>query len=233
MERLFFRHSGPRAGRPLTTGYHQRFLLSNNGQAERCDKISIMIAEEKKAKLRSLYESFDDAVAEFRKHAVCERGCNFCCTHMGNVDIVTLEGVMIFERLEGVEEDVRRKVAGRIMRNRTEKEEGQKPACPFQDDGGTCLIYEARPFSCRQLYSLRKCDSGGPLVHKQVAGLSQVTVKEIQRLDDTGYSGHISFILHLLDLGEFKKTYLSGGFNPALIADFGKSHGIIINRFAK
>jgi hypothetical protein len=58
-------------------------------------------------------------------------------------------------------------------------------------------------------------------------------VKEIQRLDNTGYSGHISFILHLLGMAEFRKAYLSGAFNPALIADFGKSHGIIINRFAK
>jgi Fe-S-cluster containining protein len=189
--------------------------------------------DQKKAKLRSLYKSFDDAVAEFRRHAVCERGCNFCCTRMGNVDIVTLEGVMILEKLEGMEEDVRKEVAGRITRNRTEKKEGNKPACPFQDSGGACLIYEVRPFSCRQLYSLRKCDSEGPLVHRQAAEISQATVKEIQRLDDTGYSGHISFILHLLDMAEFRKRYLAGGFNPALIADFGKSHGISINRFAK
>jgi RecJ-like exonuclease len=192
-----------------------------------------MIAEEKKARLRSLYESFDGAVAEFGKHAVCERGCNFCCTRMGNVDIVTLEGVMILERLEGMDEDDREEVAGRITRNRTEKEEGKKPACPFQDGEGACQIYEVRPFSCRQLYSLRKCDSGGPLIHKQAAEISQATVKEIQKLDNTGYSGHISFILHLLYMGEFRKTYLSGGHNPALIADFGKSHGISINRFAK
>jgi hypothetical protein len=192
-----------------------------------------MLPEEKKAILGSLYESFEDAVSEFRKHAVCEKGCNFCCTRVGKVDIVTLEGMVILEILEGMEEDVRREIAGSITRNRTEKEAGNKPACPFQDDGGACLIYEARPFSCRQLYSLRKCDSGGPLVHRQAVGISQATVREIQRLDDTGYSGHISFILHLLGMAEFEKTYLSGGFNPALIADFGKSHGIIINRFAK
>jgi Fe-S-cluster containining protein len=192
-----------------------------------------MVPEKKKARLRSIYESFDEAVEEFRKHAVCEKGCNFCCTRMGNVDIVTLEGVMILERLEGMEEDVQKEVAGRIARNRTEKKEGKKPACPFQDEGGACLIYEVRPFSCRQLYSLRKCDSGGPLVHRQATEISRETVKEIQRLDNTGYAGHISFILHLLDLAEFRTTYLSDGFNPAIIADFGKSHGIIINRVAK
>jgi hypothetical protein len=209
-------------------------LLNGGGSGGACcDKISIMIAGEKKAKLRPLYESFDAAIAEFRKHAVCGRGCNFCCTRMGNVDIVTLEGVMIRDRLEGMEEDVRREIAVRIARNRSEKEEGGKPACPFQNGEGACLIYEVRPFSCRQLYSLRKCDSGGPLIHRQAVGIAQSTVREIQRLDNTGYSGHISYILHLLDMAEFRRTYLSGGFDPALIADFGKTHAIVINRFAK
>ena len=199
----------------------------------RCDKISIMIIERKKEKLRSLYESFADAVREFRTHAVCEKGCNFCCTRMGNVDIVTLEGAMILGRLEGMEEGVRRHIEHRIVRNVSDKETGKKPACPFQDDEGACLIYEARPFSCRQLYSLKKCEGSGPLVHKQAAAISRATVREIQMLDDTGYSGHISFILHLLEIAEFRESYLSGGFDPAMIADFGKSHGIVINRFAR
>ncbi|MBW1717643.1 MAG: hypothetical protein JRJ77_17835 [Deltaproteobacteria bacterium] len=55
----------------------------------------------------------------------------------------------------------------------------------------------------------------------------------MQRLDDTGYSGHISFILYLLDKPGFRKLYLSGGFDPGKIARFGKSHGIVINRFAR
>jgi hypothetical protein len=91
----------------------------------------------------------------------------------------------------------------------------------FQDDGGACRIYEVRPFSCTQLYSLRKRDSGGPLIHRLATEISRETVKEIQRLDDTGYSGHISFILHLLDMPQCRQTYLSGGFNQALIAEFG------------
>jgi hypothetical protein len=192
-----------------------------------------MILGKKREKLRSLYGSFDAAVSELKKHAVCEKGCNFCCTRMGNVDIVTLEGAIIHDILEGMDEDVRRQIADGIARNMAEKEEGKKPACPFQDEEGTCLIYEVRPFSCRQLYSLRKCGDGGPLVHKQAAVTSRATVREIQTLDDTGYSGHISFILHLLDIAKFRETYLSGGFDPAVIADFGKSHGIIINRFAR
>ena len=62
--------------------------------------------------------------------------------------------------------------------------------------------------------------------------MAQETVREIQRLDDTGYSGHISFILFMLDAPRFRKTYLAGGFEPAEVMDFGKTHGIVINRFA-
>jgi hypothetical protein len=192
-----------------------------------------MTPDRKTTKLRSIYESFDKDVAEYRKNAVCERGCNFCCTSMGNIDIVTLEGILILEELEKMEEDLRGEIADRIARNRSDKEDGKKPACPFQSGEGACLIYEVRPFSCRQLYSLRTCSSSGPLLHRQAAVISQATVREIQELDDTGYSGHISFVLHLLDMREFRRTYLAGGFNPALIAGFGKAHGIIINRTAK
>ncbi len=31
----------------------------------------------------------------------------------------------------------------------------------------------------------------------------------------------------------FRKLYLSGGFAPERIMKFGKTHGLIINRFAK
>jgi hypothetical protein len=54
----------------------------------------------------------------------------------------------------------------------------------------------------------------------------------MQRLDRTGYSGHISFILHLLEKPGFRKLYLSGGFDPGKIAKFGKTHGLVINHFA-
>ncbi len=58
-------------------------------------------------------------------------------------------------------------------------------------------------------------------------------MREIQKLDDAGYSGHISYIIHLLDDLSFRKLYLSGGFAPEQIMKFGKTHGLIINRSAK
>ena len=87
-----------------------------------------------------------------------------------------------------------------------------------------------RPFSCRRLYSLRRCSDGGPMVHRQAMAVARQTIIEIQHLDKNGYSGHHSFILYLLDQQEFRSFYRSGGFEPQKIMQFGKSHGIVINR---
>jgi len=60
--------------------------------------------------------------------------------------------------------------------------------------------------------------------------LAKRAVREMQQLDDTGYSGHLSFILYLLERPEFRKLYLARGLDPQKIMKFGKTHGIIINR---
>jgi hypothetical protein len=102
--------------------------------------------------------------------------------------------------------------------------------CPFLLSDQTCEIYAFRPFSCRQLYSLKKCGVQGPTVHRQAMVLAQQFVKEIQQLDHTGYSGHISYILQLLEMKDFKKVYYSGDFNPQAIRSYGKKHCLVINR---
>ncbi|MCG2757626.1 MAG: hypothetical protein L6263_04270, partial [Desulfobacteraceae bacterium] len=71
------------------------------------------------------------------------------------------------------------------------------------------------------------------VVHRQAIELADYTISKLQQLDDTGYSGHMSFILYLLEKSGFRKAYLGGKFNPGKIMNFGKSHGIIINRFVK
>jgi uncharacterized protein len=87
-----------------------------------------------------------------------------------------------------------------------------------------------RPFSCRQLYSVRECSEGGPMAHRQAVESAGATVSEIQHLDDTGYSGHISYILHLFADSAFRRLYLSGGFAPEMIVKFGRSHGLVIHK---
>jgi hypothetical protein len=71
------------------------------------------------------------------------------------------------------------------------------------------------------------------MAHRQAVDSARSTVREIQKLDDSGYSGHISYIIHLLEDLPFRKLYFSGGFAPEQIMKFGKTHGLIINRFAK
>jgi Fe-S-cluster containining protein len=192
-----------------------------------------MTFREKKEPLKRIYERFEQDAFEFKKDAICKIGCTFCCTDVGDVDTTTLEGVIIQERVKKFPERLRRTVRKKVTQNRQEKERKKIAPCPFLKEDDTCLIYDVRPFSCRQLYSISECKRRGPTVHRQARGFANKTVREMQRLDDTGYSGHLSFILHLLDMPGFKKLYLSGGFDPGKVAEFGKSHGLVINRFAK
>jgi Fe-S-cluster containining protein len=190
--------------------------------------------ETKKLVLFTLYERFDRESEPFRQQAFCKAGCSFCCTFMGNIDILTLEGLVILEHIRGLPKESQETLRKRISENMTLKEKGQKPPCPFLNENNTCLIYRVRPFSCRQLYSVRECsDSGGPMTHRQAVEASRSAVRELQRLDDTGYSGHISYVLQLLNDPSFRKLYLSGGFAPEKVMKFGKAHRLIINRLAK
>lgn len=70
----------------------------------------------------------------------------------------------------------------------------------------------------------------GPTVHRQVAELAQAVVARLQIIDDSGYSGHLSYILHMLGSEKFQKVYRAGGFKPEDVMVFGKRHQIVINR---
>jgi Fe-S-cluster containining protein len=192
-----------------------------------------MTLREKKEALQRIYERFEQDASEYKKDAICKIGCTFCCTDVGNVDTTTLEGVIIRERVKKFPKRLGDAVTKRVTQNRLEKQHKKIVPCPFLKEDDTCLIYDIRPFSCRQLYSVRKCEGRGPTVHRQARELAKQAVRKMQQLDDTGYSGHLSFILHLLDSPGFLKLYLSGGFDPGKIATFGKAHGLIINLFAK
>ncbi|WP_373498917.1 YkgJ family cysteine cluster protein [Desulfococcus sp.] len=182
--------------------------------------------------LQDIYDEFETAVACHKQAAVCRAGCAFCCTTVGDVDITTLEGIIIRNHLSSLPKKIRLRLEKAVAENRREKERQSIVPCPFLAGDRTCSIYAVRPFSCRRLYSVKPCGETGPTLHREAAALSDAAVTALQQLDDTGYSGHISHILHLLDMPRFRKHYLSGGFDPADIMDFGKAHRIVINRFA-
>ena len=187
---------------------------------------------EQKTELNAIYEGYERAVVLFKAGAICKPGCAFCCTHYGRLDITTLEGRIIWDWLSQRRPDDRAALQRKIEKNRKAKEKGATDPCPFLKPDRTCRIYPIRPFSCRQIYSVRPCEGRGPTVHRQSREAAKKTIVQLQQLDARGYSGHLSFILNLLDQKQFRKVYFSGGFDPGLIKVFGKKHGIVINRKA-
>jgi len=190
-----------------------------------------MNIEKKKEKLLSLYDEYEKQVAYFKKDAACVIGCADCCIDVGNIDITTLEGIIIQNEIHRLPEPLQSEIKDKLIQNKSECEKKTLVRCAFLNDDKTCLIYPIRPFSCRQLYSIKRCNGNPPVMHRFSVLISREIRKEIQQLDSSGYSGHISYILYLLDDKKFRESYIRGHFEPQKIAAFGKSHKIFINRF--
>ncbi len=189
-----------------------------------------MILKEKKEKLIKIYNQFEKDVFDFKKQAVCKKGCADCCKNMATIDLTTLEGIIIYERIDLFSPSIKIEIKKKLNQNKIEKEHKKLVDCPFLKEDNSCLIYDVRPFSCRWLYSVKKCNGGPPTIHRQVFELANKTIREIQRLDDNGYSGYLSFILYLLNKPDFRKTYLLGKFHPEKIVKFAMKHKLSINR---
>ena len=52
--------------------------------------------------------------------------------------------------------------------------------------------------------------TGRPAASGRWGPATAFSVADLQRLDDNGYSGHLSFILHMLDTPRFLATYQAG-----------------------
>jgi Fe-S-cluster containining protein len=174
---------------------------------------SVMTLAEKKGQLFSLYEEFERRVAPFRAQAVCVKGCADCCIQVGTVAATTLEGMVLREYLDGWSKPAREDVRQRLRMNRREKLSQVFARCAFLDDKHACTVYPVRPFSCRRLYSVKTCGEQGPVVHRAAMALASQTIQVLQELDQAGCSGHLSFILNLLDKREFRRAYLQGVWN--------------------
>ena len=188
-----------------------------------------LFLDQKLDALAGIYEEFDTALAD--PDRACEKGCTFCCTHAGAVDITTREAWQIKKSLNGFTRNRLKALDKALARDIRKREKKKLNPCPFLSKAGACMIYGVRPFSCRRIYSTHVCSKENPpQIHKQAMVLANTYIKKLQDLDDTGYSGHISFVLHMINTPAFMKTYAGGGHNPAEIMRFGKSHNIIINK---
>jgi uncharacterized protein len=181
--------------------------------------------------LEDIYASFETEADPFKTAAACAKGCAFCCTDAGRIHITTLEGLAIREALAQLAKPQRKAVEKALARDMRQRERGLVTPCPFLMKNKACMIYLRRPFACRRIYSLEPCSSRRPpILNRRVMELGADTIRTLQTLDDTGYSGHISFILHMLEAPGFRDIYRAGDFRPEEIADFGKTHQIVINR---
>lgn len=187
--------------------------------------------EESRRELAGIYASFEAETAAYREGAACARGCAFCCVDAGSIDITTLEGLVIRETLGRMPRARQAAIRKALERDMKKREEGAGSACPFLAKNESCAIYEVRPFACRRIYSLHRCSAEKPpVLSRRVMDAGQRTITALQRLDANGYSGHLSFVLHMLEAPRFRETYLSGAFRPEEIMAFGKTHRIVIHR---
>ena len=189
--------------------------------------------KEKRKQLQPIYDDFEAEAAPYKAEAVCTKGCAFCCTDAGSIHITTLEGLVIRDCIAGLPRARQVSVNKALTADRKRRERGQPSACPLLMKSRACMIYLDRPFACRRIYSLKTCSSSQhPVLAKQVMISGDRTIRALQQLDINGYSGHLSYILHMLETPAFTDIYLSGDFRPEEIMQFGKSHGILINRMA-
>jgi len=183
--------------------------------------------------LDGIYQSFDHETAALRRGAACANGCAYCCTDAGRIDCTTLEGLRIRNRIARLPRPRRISLQKALKRDRQKRAAGQPSPCPFLMKTRSCLIYPLRPFACRRIYSLHRCSrEQPPVLRRRAMAMAEDAIAALQRLDANGYSGHLSFILHMLDTPRFLDVYQAGAFKPEEIMAFGKSHRIVINRMA-
>jgi Fe-S-cluster containining protein len=190
--------------------------------------------EEKLEQIREVYDAFENDAAPYKNGAACRKGCAFCCTDAGSIDITTMEGLAIRSAILRLPRSLQVKLKKDLKRDMRKRENGRLNPCPFLMQNRACLVYANRPFSCRRIYSLHTCSAERPpMLHRAVMQTAAESIRRLQHLDDTGYTGHLSFILFLLDNPKFLETYLAGEHRPDEIMHFGKAHRIIINRIVR
>ncbi|WP_041273030.1 YkgJ family cysteine cluster protein [Desulforapulum autotrophicum] len=186
--------------------------------------------KEKIPGLGKIYSDFVESTGEFKKDASCSKGCGFCCKEAGSIDITTLEGLVIRQAMKDFSRSRQKSLTKSFQQEIKKREKGLTVPCPFLMKNNACMIYEVRPFSCRRIYSIHVCtQENPPAVNRQAMEVADQSIKALQQLDNTGYSGHLSYILYMLSIPAFMEVYETGGFKPQEVMAFGKSHKIVIN----
>ena len=189
-----------------------------------------MNLSEKKQQVSQLYEAYERTAEPYKAQAVCAKGCASCCIEVGSVGATTVEGLIILDYLRRWDGQATKEMDPGLRANRSEKLKSALARCAFLDEEKSCRIYSVRPFSCRRLYSVHKCEGHGPVVHRQAVIVGKKVERELQLLDLEGCSGHLSFILHLLEKEPFRLGYLRGNWNPEDFRDMIERYELVIHR---
>jgi len=200
---------------------------------QRKGKSGTVDLDTKKKQIFKLYEKYERLVEPFKDQAVCEKGCASCCIDVGSVGATTLEGLIITEYIQRWDRQAIKEINRGLRENRHGKLNSVLVRCAFLDEEQNCLIYEVRPFSCRRLYSMRRCEGQGPVVHRQAYIIGQKTEKELQQLDSEGCSGHLSFILRLLEKNGSRQGYLRENWSTEKFKDIIERYELVVHRQEK
>jgi Fe-S-cluster containining protein len=185
---------------------------------------------EKKKLVFAVYDEYERLAQLFKEQAVCTKGCAYCCTDVGSVGATTLEGLIILEYIKRWDRQAIIEIDRSLRESLSDKLNNALARCIFLDEENSCRIYPVRPFSCRRLYSVRKCEGQGPVIHRGAFVLGQQKEKELRELDPQGCSGHLSFILHLLEKEPFRRGYLQGRWNVEDFRDSIERYGLVVHR---
>lgn len=182
----------------------------------------------KRALLEKVYETYDEVSAGFP--SACKVSCAACCTQ--NVLCTTLEAAIMMEQLEclGLPNLLIANLQGvspkRLRPTLTInslaehclmseeipeiQEAAKNTSCPFLEHG-SCLVYLARPFACRSMWSGETCrPRGEALMNPMLVSISGVFQQIIEDMDRGGLYGNLLDLLSYLNEPERRKNYVSG-----------------------
>jgi hypothetical protein len=98
-----------------------------------------------------IYQAFDVDIAAYRGEAACSKGCAYCCTDAGRIDITTMEGLIIRDAIGRMPRPRQNQVKKALARDMIKRETGQPSACAFLQKNSACIttaIQATCPISC-------------------------------------------------------------------------------------
>lgn len=165
-------------------------------------------------RLTQIYQLYDRITGSTA--LACRPGCAGCCTC--NVTLTSLEARLMFNRLSSsrrrtlyaaitqkfpqnryIPKTSTNRFAGLCMEDADLPEEENDPAwgqCPLLEND-RCTIYDVRPFGCRAMVSETDCrDTGSAQMPAWILTVNNLFLQAIEHLDQDGYSGNLSDMLH-------------------------------------